>query len=394
MAQCKESDLFIDVFIKQNGSWLKFQPIINHVTIDSIDSHLVYRLIDPGFGMWHNMGIYQRSLENFDESPIMINEMSEDNCINCHSFSKNKSNTMLFHMRGKLAGTIIYRNGKITKVNTKTKQTISAGVYPAWHPNGRYIAFSVNDIMQYFHAVPDKKIEVNDSLSDLILFDAETNIISNCDAIASKDRFETFPIWSPDGRYLYFCSAKALPISKYKQIRYDLLRIAFDPGTRQFGTVDTVVSSSIMGLSISFPRISPDGKFLMFCMSDYGNFTIWHAESDLYLKNLETNEITKPDINSNLSESYHTWSSTGRWIVFSSRRINGLYTNPYFAYFDRNGKAYKPFILPQKNPGFYETFLKSYNMPEFVTSRVELNPRILLEITESDPINATFEDKK
>jgi hypothetical protein len=396
LEQSKEKDLSIEVFIKQKGDWLKFQPIINHVAIDSIDNYLVYRLIYTGYEIWHNMGIYQRNLENFDESPIMINEMSEENCMNCHSFSKNNSNTMMFHMRGKLAGTIIYRNGKITKVNTKTDKTFSYGVYPSWHPNGRYVAFSVNSIMQFFHAVSFQKVEVVDTISDLILFDAETNKISNCAAIASKDRFETFPSWSPDGRFLYFCSAKALTSTnyKYKQIHYDLMRIAFDPDTRQFGALDTVVSSAKTGLSISFPRISPDGKFLLFCMSEYGNFTIWKAESDLYMMNLETKEITKPDINSNQTESYHTWSSTGRWIVFSSRRIDGLFTRPYFTYFDRNGNAYKPFILPQKNPGFYQTLLKSYNIPEFVTSRVELNPRIISELNKLKPINATFEDKK
>ncbi len=158
LEQCKGKDFFTEVFIKREGSWIKFQTIINHVVIDPIDSYMVYRLIDPGFKAWKKMGIYQRCLENFDETPIMINEMSEGNCINCHSFSRNNSQTMLFHMRGKLPGTIIYRNGKITRVNTKTDQTISPGVYPAWHPNGRHVAFSVNKTIQLFHAVPDKKI--------------------------------------------------------------------------------------------------------------------------------------------------------------------------------------------------------------------------------------------
>jgi hypothetical protein len=394
LQQCKGNELFIEVFIKQEGHWLKFQPVINNVAIDPIDSYLVYRLFDQGFLTWNKMGIYQRCLENFDETPIMLNNMSDRNCMNCHSFCKNSSKTMLFHMRGNLSGTIIYRNGKITRVNTKTSQTISPGVYPAWHPGGRYIAFSVNHIAQAFYATPDHRREAIDTLSDLILYDTETNKISNCAAIASKNRFETFPTWSPDGRYLYFISAIALPPDRYKQIHYDLLRIAFNPETRQFGTVDTVVSSSRTGLSVSFPRISPDGKYLLFCMSEYGNFTIWHTDSDLYLMNLITNEITKPDINSDQAESYHNWSSTGRWIVFSSRRIDGAFTRLYFSYFDSNGIAHKPFLLPQKDPDFYKTFIKSYNVPELITSAVELNPRILSEIARSVPVNATFDNNK
>jgi hypothetical protein len=394
LQQCKGKEFFIEVFIKQEGHWMKFQPVINHVANDPIDSHLVYRLFDQGFLTWNEMGIYQRCLENFDESPVMLNNMSERNCMNCHSFCKNNSKTMLFHMRGKLPGTIIYKNGKIEKVNTKTSQTISPGVYPAWHPDGRYVAFSVNHIAQAFYATVDSRREAIDTLSDLILYDTETNKISTCAAIASKNRFETFPTWSPDGRYLYFISAIALPPDKYKQIHYDLLRIAFDPRIHQFGSVDTIVSSSRMGLSVSFPRVSPDGKYLLFCMSGYGNFTIWHKDSDLYLMNLETNEITKPGINSDQAESYHAWSSTGRWIVFSSRRDDGLFTRLYFSYFDTNGKAWKPFLLPQKDPGFYETFLKSYNVPELITSAVDLNPRTLSKIARSVPTNATFENSK
>jgi hypothetical protein len=395
LEQCKGKELFMDVFIKQDRRWSKFQPIIDNVANDPIDSYLAYRIFDQGYLTWNEMGIYQRCLENFDESPIMINKMGEKSCLNCHSFCKNSPNTMLFHMRGNLPGTIIYRNGKITRVNTKVSQTISPGVYPAWHPDGRHVAFSVNHIAQAFYSTNQNRREAIDSLSDIILYDAETNKISTCAPLSAKNRLETFPTWSPDGRYMYYISAVSLPPDRYKEIRYDLLRIAFDAATAGFGAVDTVVYYSRTGLSVSFPRISPDGKYLMFCMTAYGNFTIWHADSDLYLKNLETNEISKPDIiNSDQAESYHTWSSTGRWIVFSSKRIDGQFTRPYFAYFDSNGKAYKPFLLPQKDPGFYNTFLKSYNVPELITSAVDLNPRILSDLVRMKPVNAVFDNIK
>jgi hypothetical protein len=387
----KGKDILIDIFIRKQGRWAKFRTLVNHVANDSLDSYLVYRLVDPGFKSWNKMGIYQRCIENFRETPVMINDMSGGNCINCHCFPKNDSRTMLLHMRGKFPGTYFYRNGEITKVNTKTGQTISAGVYPAWHPDGKLVAFSVNNIIQLFHAVPDKKIEVLDTLSDLILYDTERNVVSTSPEISSKERFETFPAWSPDGHFLYFCSARSQARQNYNQTKYDLLRIAFNTGTYQFGKVDTIVSSSNTGLSVSFPRISPDGKYLLFCMSSYGNFTIWHSDSDLYLMNLETGELTRPDINSDLTESYHSWSSNGRWIVFSSRRIDGLFTRPYFSYFDPSGKASKPFLLPQKSPDFYKTFLKSYNIPELVTTRVDLEPGKFLRSIKSDPVNATFE---
>jgi hypothetical protein len=394
LEQCKGNELYIEIFTKRDGQWFKFSTITNRVANEPIDSYLVYRLIEPAFETWDVMSINQRCLENFNETPIMLNEMSDKNCMNCHSFCLNNSRTMLFHMRGQHAGTIIYSNGNLTKVNTKTSQTITPGVYPAWHPGGRFVAFSVNKIMQRFHAIPDKKIEVQDTVSDLILYDVETNQVSTSPAISSKERLETFPSWSPDGQYLYYCSARALPINEYNHIRYDLLRIAFDSSSKQFGAVDTILSATQTKQSVSFPRISPDGKYVLFCLSNYGNFTIWHKETDLYLLNLETGELSKPDINSTQTESYHTWSSNGRWLVFSSRRIDGLFTRPYFAYFDTSGKAHKPFVLPQKNPGFYDTFLKSYNIPELVVSAVDINPRTLLDIVNSEAINTSFESIK
>jgi hypothetical protein len=392
LKECKGKDLFFEVFIKNDANWVKFPSIINHVAEDPIDSYVVYRLIDPGFELWNKMGIFQRNLENFQEHPVMINSVSDDNCMNCHSFCRNDSHTMMFHMRAKNNGTIIYREGKLSKVNTKTDQTISPGVYPAWHPGGRYIALSVNNIVQAFHSIRQIKVEVTDTLSDIIVLDTENNIVFNSPAISCKDRFETFPTWSPDGKYLYFCSARALPFYQFMNIRYDLLRIPFEETTCKFGSVDTVVSASSEGHSISFPRISPDGKYLMFCMSDFGNFSIWHSESDLFLKDLESGKIIRPEINSPQSESYHIWSSDGRWIVFSSRRTDGLFTRLYFSYFDANGNAHKPFLLPQKDPEFYSTFLKSYNVPELVTTAIELNPRKLLKIVYSEPVNATFKD--
>jgi hypothetical protein len=390
LSSSASKEFFLDIFIKKSQKWEKYNTITNYVTTDSIDSYLVYRLIEPGYETWNKMGIYQRNLKTFKETPVMLNSISDGNCINCHTFSQHNSNTMMFHMRGANGGTVIYKDEKLTKIDTKTENTISAGVYPAWHPSGNYIAYSVNNIVQNFHAIPGKKIEVFDTLSNIIVYNVKKNTVTSCKDLSAPDNLETFPTWSPDGNFLYFCSAKKQSIVKYDQMRYDLLRIAFDPENSSFGKVDTLYYASEHGKSVSFPRISPDGKHLLFCMADFGNFTIWHPESDLYIIDLTTGIITKPEINSDKTESFHTWSSTGRWIVFSSRRGDGLYTRPYFSYFDTSGRAHKPFILPQKNPEFYFNLMKSYNLPELVTSRVELNPRKLSKVTKSVPASTIF----
>ncbi len=383
----------VNVFAKTAGKWTRYQPIENFVSPDSIDSHLVYRLIEPGFVSWGDMGIYQRNLENFDEIPVIENSMSDNNCMNCHSFNHNDASTMLFHMRGAHGGTIIFQNGNVQKFNTATDSTLSAGVYPAWHPNGRLIAFSTNKILQRFHAVANKRIEVQDTISDIVLLDTRSGEISTDNTIATKNRMETFPTWSPDGLFLYFCSATRVAPSDYSHIHYDLLRCPFNPETQTFGTADTIFAASKIGKSVSFPRVSPDGMYLLFCLAEYGNFSIWHDDADLLLLNLSNGEISRPDINSDKSESYHSWSSSGRWIVFSSRRSDGLFTRPYLAYFDRNGTVHKPFVLPQKDPDFYDLFLKSYNLPELVTSEIRLNPRKLLPMVRAEATLVTFRTK-
>jgi len=79
------------------------------------------------------------------------------------------------------------------------------------------------------------------------------------------------------------------------------------------------------------------------------------------------------EVNSQETESFHDWSRNSHWFVFSSRRGDGLYTRLYFSTIDENGKATKPFVLPQKDPRYYNALLFSYNIPEFVTSEVNIN---------------------
>lgn len=383
-------DLMTDIYAQGAEGWKKFSTITNHVVTDPVDSYLVYRLIEPGYETWNRMGIYQREVSTFRESPVMLNDFSDGNCMNCHSFRANSTDHMMFHMRGGNGGTIIYEDGELKKVDTKTDSTIAAGVYPSWHPSGNYIAFSVNNIVQSFHAICGKKIEVYDTLSNIILYDVRKNIVSTHPGLSSPGMLETFPAWSPDGRYLYFCSAVKKPMDQYDQIRYDLMRIPFNPETSGFGDIEEVLNVSDSIRSVSFPRLSPDGRYLMFCMADYGNFMIWHPESDLYLLDMADGNVRKMPVNSELTESYPVWSSSGRWIVFGSRRLDGLYTRPFYAYMDVKGNIHKPFVLPQKDPDFYTDFMKSFNRSEPVISAIDLDPRKLEKAAHSEAIKSEF----
>ena len=294
--------------------------------------------------------------------------------MNCHNFHQQNPEKMLLHLRVDYAGTYMIDSGKIEKLNTKTPQTLSALVYPSWHPNGDYVAFSVNNTKQMFHSTDKNRVEVMDFASNVVVYDVKRHEIITSRFLSSPTAFETFPTFSPDGKTLYYCSADSVAMPEaYNQVKYSLCSIPFDAESRTFGKeVDTLYNACKEGRSASFPRVSPDGKHLMFTLSDYGNFSIWHKEADLYMVHLTNGSIVPlTPLNSPDVESYHSWSSNGRWVVFSSRRTNGLYTQPFIAYIDQAGNAHKPFILPQKDIRHYDRLMKSFNVPEFISGEVK-----------------------
>ena len=366
------------LYSKTDDTWREYAPFKINVSSDKIDPYVVYRLIEPGYEIWSEMGIYQRNLENYKESPILSNNQTDYGCMNCHSFCNRAPEQMLLHLRTGYNGTYFIRNREIEKLNTKTPETVSALVYPQWHPTGKYVAFSVNSTKQMFHTSDLNRVEVFDSTSDVVVYDVDKHEIISCLALKAPGRFETFPTFSPDGRSIFFCSADSLSMpDNYDKVKYSLCRIDFHPEDRSFGTqVDTLVNARETGRSISFPRVSPDGRYLMFTLSDYGNFSIWHKDSDLFMLDLESGDYHPIDeINSDWVDSYHCWSSSGRWVVFSSRRLDHLYTRLFIAHIDLDGNAEKAFVLPQRHINYYDGFMKSFNIPEFTLGKVNLSPR-------------------
>ncbi len=360
-------ELVYTIYVSENNKWEKFKSYTNKVVPEEVDQYLFYRLIYPGYELWNEMGIYGRDVTCFDEIPLIENKSVHNHCVNCHSFKQNSPDTFMFHVRGEKGGTIISKNGLVNKLDTKTQNMLSGGVYPAWHPNGRYIAFSTNKIQQFFHARGDKFIDVSDFASNLVVLDTKTNTVFSDSSIQSAEFMETFPDWSPDGKYLYFTRAEQRTDStQYNTIRYNLMRIAFDARNMTFGELELIYDASVQNKSVTFPKVSPDGKNLMFTLSDYGTFSIWHKEADLFMMDLETKKVSKLPVNSDDVESYHSWSSNGKWFVFSSKRMDGQCARPYFAYVNNDGTVGKPFLLPQKDPEFYDSYLKTFNIPELV----------------------------
>ena len=384
--------LYFDVFVRgANGQWNRFSTITNRIAHEPIDSFLVYRKIHPGHSKWRQMGIYQRNLENYDESLVLDNGYYKRGCLNCHTFCNNRTDKMLIGIRSKIYGNtaLLVEDGVVNKVGAKFG-------YTSWHPSGRLAAYSINKTRQFYHSGRNEVRDVVDLDSALAYYLVDSKTVKTSPNISKKDRLETYPTWSPDGRYLYFCSAPMLwsdrnkvPPEHYDEVKYDLLRISYDLNRDQWGELETVLSAQDTGLSILQPRISPDGRWLLFCMCDYGSFPVYHQSSDLYIMDLKAARQTgqykyrRLQVNSDQSESWHSWSSNSRWIAFSSKRRKGVFTRSYFSYVDQAGKVYKALLLPQKDPAFYDSCLKTYSVPELIVQPVKVTGEKLARVVRS-----------
>ena len=385
---CKGDSMRITVCRRIDDRWMAYQPFAIAVSPDSISSTLAYRLIPPLYGVWRHMGIYQRDLEGFDQDAIYENDALSGNCVNCHSFCARQPDAMLFHLRGKAGATYLCKPDLQLKLDTKTDSAVSNFVYPYWHPDADHVAFSVNKTFQVFHNADPNRVEVLDDASDIIVYDIPRNRVLTSPLISMPDRLETFPAFSPDGKTLYFCSAQLperLP-EQFRDVRYSLLSIGFDAATGTFADhVDTLYCATDSTMSVSFPRPSPDGRWLAATLHGFGTFSIWHKDADLWILDLQNGEWQPlTAANSDDVDSYHSWSGNSRWMVFSSRRENGLYTRPYFTHIGDDGKASKPFLLPQRNPKkYYADQMNSFNIPELVDGRISVTTHDVTKWAES-----------
>lgn len=383
----KGKSIKVEVWGQKDSEWLSFNPFEIHVAEEPIDDYISYRLIEPSYVAWSFMEIAQRNLTSFEESQIFNNEITMNDrkigqCINCHSYQNYKTDNMLFHVRLSNAGTVIVNDGKVSRVNLKRDYTISGGVYPAWHPTAKLIAFSTNKTRQAFHTAHPNKIEVYDEASDLILYDVETDSVQ----VVSNDStlLEVYPTWSPDGKYLYYCKSVPLPEELrdkdirafYQKVQYNLYRRSFDLATHGFGDEELIYDAASQNKSATLPRISPDGRYMLFAKGQYGCFHIRHYDADIVCMPLDEQSPSELDLTKLNSEgfqdSYPSWSSNGHWIMVASRREDGNYCRVYFSYFS-NGKAEKAFLLPQEDPEQNTFLLKSYNRPEFMVEPVKIS---------------------
>ncbi len=341
-----------------SGEWISYIPFENQVAEEEIDSHILYRRLRPLYSSYRHLGVYQRHLETFEEKPVLRNATIEHGCVNCHSFLHGAPERFAISFRGRFGTpTLLVNSNRISRIDTKMG-------YLSWHPNGKLLVFSANAISQFFHlAGPDTR-EVYDPHSDLHVFHVDDRKVEKPAAINPPDRNENWPYWAPDGRHLYYCSGPVLGLRDVPNLRYDLIRVSYDPDKNQWGEPETLVSGAERRLSFHQPRPSPDGRYLALTVSACGSFPLFRSDSDLYLLRLDTRELERLPINSGRAETWPCWSSNGRWLVFGSRGLDGVFARLLICHVDSAARFSKPLLLPQEDPAYYDTCLDNFNVPE------------------------------
>ena len=398
-------ELAFDIYARNaDGRWRRFRTVTNTIAAENIDPYVAYRLLGPVHNVYTEMGVYQRNIETYEESPILTKSPQEGRCVNCHTFVNNRPDGLILHVRA-LDGPsmLLAREGRVEKIDARSKFNASPAAYTSWHPSGKLAAFSANNVALEHRRAKQSRLVI-DYDSDLAVYVIATNSIQSTTDIAHGDYLETFPSWSADGKYLYFSRAKRtwpaqapdssgmyqsykntrLAPPGYEKLQYDLARIGYDEQTGQWGELEIVLPAERIDRSINEARASPNGRFVLITANRFGTFPIYEDDSDLYMLDLQTDRTWPVEVNSDSADSWHCWSSNGRWIAFASKRGNGVLARIYFSYVDPDGKTFKPVLLPQKDPTFYDTQLNTYNVPELVSGRVEITQQQLLDALSQD----------
>ena len=176
-------------------------------------------------------------------------------------------------------------------------------------------------------------------------------------------------VWSPDGKYLVFVRAEAKDpspadgkMAAYANdpaeipMQYDLYRIPFNDG--KGGKAEPIAGASQNGLSNSFPKISPDGKWMVFVQARNG--LLMRPDSQLYIVPAAGGVARRMTCNTPLMNSWHSFSPNGRWLVFSSKS-RSPYTQMFLTHIDADGRD-TPAILIENSTAAN----RAVNIPEFV----------------------------
>ena len=393
--------LSVHVFIETEQGVTRYKGLHWFVSPEKIDKYLLYRVSQYEEGVHGEVYITQRDLESFQNRYVGHNRLLDyDNpgqrsCMNCHDCLNNDSHNMVFHVRGVHKGTILMRGDTLIKIAVPDNYNLRF-TYPAWHPSGKFVAFSTNLPASVHYASSTQKIIYTlDTLGCIVLLDIEKMRLFSCPELTDTAYDQVFPAWSPDGTRLYFCRSPkkkydVFPFPQYidtalsmrqnrtEQIWDDLMQIDFDSRTGVFSDLRCVYPFSQMQKSATMPKVSRNGRYLILSLLKTSTFPLQNL-GDFYQLDLQADSMQPVEVkilNTPGSEKGHSFSSNGSWMVFSSSRRTLAIPETYITHFDsEHGIFSKPFPVPQKTGDFYRTNLHGFVFPVLSTKPVSYTPR-------------------
>jgi tetratricopeptide (TPR) repeat protein len=318
--------------------------------------------------------------------PIVLQNLPV--CGNCHSFADNASVLGLDVDYGNDKGAygimavskhMVMSDEKIiTWADYKREDgELTFGLLSRVSPTGRYVISTVKD-RSVFVAMPDLMISqlFFPIKGILVVYDRETNTFAALPGADDPQYVQSNPVWSPDGETIVFARAKAYRPERLAQqnnvlldekdvpeftvekkpFRYDLYRIPFNGG--KGGTPEPLAGASNNGRSNFFPKYSPDGKWIVYCQAE--SYMLLQPDSELYIIPAAGGVARRLRYNTPRMNSWHSWSSNSRWLVFSSK-VNGPYTQLFLTHIDEEGNDSPPVLLER-----FTSPDRAANIPEFV----------------------------
>jgi tetratricopeptide (TPR) repeat protein len=322
------------------------------------------------------------------ESRTLLKDMPT--CANCHSFSGD-GKTMGIDVDGPANDKGLYavvpverhisiQNKDIVQWNTDGQAgKVRVGFMSQVSPDGRYVvstfAGSALDVSNTYYVTNFKDYRF------LQVFYPTRGILEWYDRAAGKrlplpgaddpGYVQTDGVWSPDGKYIVFARAEAkdpYPEGQKKavrandpnetQIQYDLYRIPFNEG--RGGVPEAIAGASQNGMSNNFPKVSPDGRWIVFVQCRNGQ--LMRPDSQLWIVPFDGGEARRLRANTPLMNSWHSFSPNGRWLVFSSK-ARSPYTQMYLTHIDKDGNSSPAILIDNATAAN-----RAVNLPEFVNT--------------------------
>jgi Flp pilus assembly protein TadD len=326
------------------------------------------------------------AVDSQDRPPVVLEDLPV--CGNCHSFANDGSVLGLDVDYGNDKGA--YAVLPVTKQMVLDDEKIitwsdfrkgdgetTFGLLSQVSPDGRYVISTVKD-RAVFVATPDiwysqlffpiKGI--------LVVYDTKTGKYQALRGADDPEYVQSNPTWSRDGKWIVFARTKAYKkdvvanaksvllsekdvpefVNDKEPFKFDLYRIPFNEG--RGGKPEPIKGASHNGKSNYFAKFSPDGKWIIFCKAE--NYMLLMPDSELYIIPAEGGEARRLRANTPRMNSWHSWSSNGRWLVFSSK-ANSAYTQLFLTHIDENGESTPPVVLER-----FTGSDRAANIPEFV----------------------------